>query len=86
MGMSKGKKAYRALQERVNTVELNTDLIKRAVGEESFLATVKCKDEIKEILLFCDRQAEQIRALNKKVCSQRGQIKVLRRKSSETDI
>lgn len=86
MSLSKSRKAYRALQERVNTVELNEDLIKKAIGEESFLATVKCKDEIKEILLLCDRQAEQIRALNKRVCAQRGQIKILRRKSSETNI
>lgn len=81
MGMPKTKKAIKALKERVDTVEMNKDLIERAVGKESAEETIKCKEEIKTLLEAYDRQSEQIKKLNKKVACQKGQLKVFQKKN-----
>lgn len=87
MGMSKTKKAIIALQERVNTVELNGDMIEKALGKEQYEATVKCKDEIKTLLKAYDKQKEftrnTIKNARTKVLNQRNTIKML--KSNNTN-
>lgn len=82
MGMSKTKKAIIALQERVNTIELNGDMIEKALGKESYEETVKCKDEIKTLLETYEKQSEfirnTIRNAKKKILNQRNTIKMLK--------
>ena len=58
MGISKAKKAVTALRERVNTCYENSDLLKRALNKEDYEATMKCAEEIKDILEAYDRQLE----------------------------
>jgi len=82
MGMSKTKKAIVALQERVNTIELNGDMIEKALGKEQYEATVKCKDEIKTLLEAYEKQKEftrnTIKNARTKVLNQRNTIKMLK--------
>lgn len=58
MGISKARKAVTALRERVNTCYENSDLLKRALNKEDYEATMKCAEEIKDILEAYDRQLE----------------------------
>lgn len=83
MGMTKTKKAILRLQERVNTVEENGDLIKSAVGEESWAETKKVSDDIKTVLEDYHRREQQIERLNKKVAHQKGILRVLQNKKTK---
>lgn len=85
MSKSDTKKALKALQQRVETVELNGDMIEKAIGKESYEQTVKCKDEIKTVLEGYKRLQTQVRNLNKRVSSQRGQLKVFYKKRGNED-
>ena len=67
MGMTKTKKAILRLQERVNTVEENGDLIKSAVGEESWAETKKVSDDIKTVLEDYHRREQQIERLKRNI-------------------
>lgn len=58
MGISKAKKAVTALRERVNTCYENSDLLRRALNKEDYEVTMKCAEEIKDILEAYDRQLE----------------------------
>ncbi len=79
MALSKANKALKALKERIETVELNGDMIQKAIGEETYKETIKCKDEIKTLVEAYEIQVENNKRLNKKVKAQRGQLKVLNR-------
>ena len=83
MGMTKTKKAIFRLQERVNTVEENGDLIKKAVGEESWAETKKVSDDIKIVLEDYFRREQQVKSLNKKVAHQKGILKVLQKRNTQ---
>ncbi len=84
MSKSDTKKALEALQQRVETVELNGDMIEKAIGKESYEQTVKCKDEIKTVLEGYKRLQTQVKNLNKRVSSQKGQLKVFYKKQGKT--
>lgn len=79
--MSKAKKAIIALWARVNTVEQNEDLIKKAIGEESYRETKKCSDEIRDVLEAYEKQKELVITSRKKdkikILNQRNKIKQL---------
>lgn len=83
MGLSKAKKAIIKLKQRVETVEMNKDMIERAVGKESAEETLKCVDEIKTFLEAYEKQVELNKILNKKVVNQRFKICGLENKRSE---
>lgn len=85
MSMSKTKKVLKALQQRVDTVELNGDMIEKAIGKESYEQTIICKDEIKTLLEAYKNLQIQVKNLNKKVSSQRGQLKVFYKKRGNQD-
>lgn len=85
MSISKANKTLRALKERVDTVELNGDMIQRAFGEETYQETVKLKDEIKTLIESYEKQVDLNKRLNKKVVAQRGILKVLQRKEKGND-
>lgn len=81
MSLSKAKKALRALKERVDTVELNGDMIQRASGEEIYQETVKLKDEIKILVEAYEKQVDNNKILNKKIRSQRVHLRILEMKN-----
>lgn len=84
MGVSKAKKAITALWNRVNAVEENGDMIKRALGEETYLETKKCSDEIRAILEAYEKQKELVITSRRKdrikILNQRNKIKQLEEK------
>lgn len=80
MSKSETKKKIKALRERVETVEMNEDLMRRALSEDSWKETVKCKDEIKALLGAYDKQMELNRYMNKRIVKQRNLIGALQRK------
>lgn len=81
--MKKIQKVLESLKNRIDTVELNGDLIEKAIGRESYLETLKIKDELKILVEAYENQREQVEILNKKVMHQKGQLKVLYRKQGE---
>lgn len=77
----KTKRAIKALQERCNTVKLNGDMLERALGKESYEETKRFSEEIEIVLQELENTKRHIAGLNKKVCQQRGQLKVYQNKA-----
>lgn len=82
MGNSKAKKALKALKQRVETIEMNADMIERAVGRETTEETIKCKDEIKTLIEAYESQIELNKKQNIKIKNQRAILRKLQQKST----
>lgn len=84
MGNSKAKKALKALRQRIETIEMNADMIERAVGKETTEETLKCKDEIKALVEAFEKQIELNKKQNIKIKNQRAILKTLQQKQERT--
>lgn len=84
MGNSKAKKALIALKRKVETVEMNADMIERAVGRETIEETIKCKDEIKTLIEAYESQIDLNKKQNIKIKNQRAILKALQQKNQTT--
>ena len=84
MGNSKAKKALKALKQRIETIEMNADMIERAVGRETTEETIKCKDEIKTLVEAYESQIELNKKQNIKIKNQRAILKTLQQKNQPT--
>lgn len=84
MGISKAKKAIKALQERVNTCYENSDLLKRALSKEDYEATMKCAEEIKDVLEAYEKQVNLARGTitnaKRKLQNQKAELKKLKQR------
>lgn len=84
MGNSKAKKALKALKQRIETIEMNADMIEKAVGRETTEETIKCKDEIKTLVEAYESQIELNKNQNIKIKNQRAILKALQQKQERT--
>ena len=83
MSISKAKKALIALKERVASFEYFEEEIKNTNSEKVYEDSIRCKDDIKTLVEAYEKQVGLNKILNKKVCAQRGQLKVLYRKGKQ---
>lgn len=80
MSKSKTKKTIEALQDRVNTIELNGDMIEKAIGRGAFEQTLKCSNEIKTLIEAYAKQIELNKKMNIKIKTQRNELIKLKNK------
>lgn len=83
MPISKAKKALMSLKNRVLSFEYFEEEIKRANAEATYADSIKCKNDIKTLIEAYEKQVSLNKVLNKRVCTQRGQLKVLYRKDKQ---